>query len=104
MPGSILGSAVRRREDPRLVSGHGRYVDDLPAEGGLYAVFARSPLAHASIRDIDLSAARAVPGVVGVFVAADLDLPATLSFPVLPQVFARPPLATDRVRFVGEAI
>src|SRR5215471_19367389 len=50
MPGSILGNAVRRREDPRLVSGSGRYVDDLAAERGLYAVFARSPHAHARLR------------------------------------------------------
>jgi aerobic carbon-monoxide dehydrogenase large subunit len=104
MPGSILGSTVRRREDPRLVSGRGRYVDDLPGEGGLFAVFARSPLAHARVRGIDLTAARAVPGVVGVFTAEDLGLPARLAFGVLPESFARPPLATDTVRFVGEAV
>ncbi|HEY4026906.1 MAG TPA: xanthine dehydrogenase family protein molybdopterin-binding subunit [Candidatus Dormibacteraeota bacterium] len=104
MPGSILGSAVRRREDPRLVSGRGRYVDDLPAEDGLYAVFVRSPLAHARLRDVDLSAARAVPGVVGAFAAADLDLKPRLAFAVMAEAFARPPLATDTVRFVGEAI
>jgi aerobic carbon-monoxide dehydrogenase large subunit len=104
MPGSILGSTVRRREDPRLVSGRGRYVDDLPLEDGLFAVFARSPLAHATIRDLDLSAARATPGVVGVYSAADLGMPARLAFPVLAEAFARPPLATDTVRFVGEAV
>jgi carbon-monoxide dehydrogenase large subunit len=104
MPGSILGSAVRRREDPRLVSGRGRYVDDLPVGDGLFAVFARSPLAHARLRDLDLSAARAVPGVVGAFAAADLELKPRLAFAVMAEAFARPPLATDTVRFVGEAI
>jgi aerobic carbon-monoxide dehydrogenase large subunit len=104
MPGSILGSTVRRREDPRLVSGHGRYVDDLTAEGGLHAVFVRSPLAHATLRDVDLAAARRVPGVVGAFAAGDLGLPARLAFAVLSDAFARPPLATDTVRFVGEAV
>src|SRR5215469_3884971 len=104
MPGSILGSAVRRREDPRLVTGAGRYVDDLAPEGTLHAVFARSPLAHARLRRIDMSAAAAVPGVVAALTAADLDLPPRLSFAVVPEVFARPPLAVDVVRFVGEAV
>src|SRR2546421_47046 len=57
MAGSILGSAVRRREDPRLVTGRGRYVDDVPAPGALHAAFARSPLAHATIKGIDAAAA-----------------------------------------------
>src|SRR5215472_7034943 len=104
MPGSILGSAVRRREDPRLVSGRGRYVDDLPVDGGLFAVFVRSPFAHARLRDLDLAAARSVPGVVCALGAADLGLPARLAFAVLPEAFARPPLAVDTVRFVGDAV
>jgi len=104
MPGSILGSTVRRREDPRLVSGQGRYVDDLPADRGLVAAFARSPFAHARLRGLDLTAARAVPGVVGVFAAADLGMAARLAFGLMPPAFVRPPLATDTVRFVGEAV
>src|SRR5215467_4579028 len=104
MPGSILGSTVRRREDPRLVSGRGRYVDDLPADRGLVAVFARSHVAHARLRALDLTAARAVPGVVGAFAAEDLGMAARLAFPLMPQPFVRPPLATDTVRFVGEAV
>jgi carbon-monoxide dehydrogenase large subunit len=106
MPGSILGSTVRRREDPRLITGRGRYVDDLTAarEGCLFAVFVRSPLAHAGLRDLDLAAARSVTGVVGAFSAADLGLPAKLAFAVMPDVFARPPLAVDTVRFAGEAV
>ena len=104
MPGSILGSTVRRREDPRLITGRGRYVDDLTAEDGLHAVFVRSPVAHARLRHLDLTAARVTPGVVGAFAAADLGLPPRLAFAVVPDVFARPPLAVDTVRFVGEAV
>ena len=104
MPGSILGSTVKRREDPRLVTGRGRYVDDLPLEGGLFAVFARSPVAHGRLRDLDLAAARRVPGVVGAFAAGDLGLAPRLAFGVLPDAFARPPLADGVVRFVGEAL
>jgi carbon-monoxide dehydrogenase large subunit len=99
-----MGATVRRREDPRLVTGRGRYVDDLPLEGGLFASFARSSLAHARLTDLDLGAARRLPGVVGAFAAADLGLPARLAFAVVPEVFARPPLAVDVVRFVGEAV
>jgi carbon-monoxide dehydrogenase large subunit len=104
MPGSILGSTVRRREDPRLITGRGRYVDDLPADRGLVAVFARSPLAHARLRAVDLTAARAVPGVVGAFAAEDLGMAARLAFGLMPEAFVRAPLATDTVRFVGEAV
>ena len=104
MPGSILGSTVRRREDPRLITGRGRYVDDLTAEEGLHSVFVRSPVAHARLRHLDLTAARVTPGVVGAFAAADLGLPPRLAFAVVPDVFVRPPLAVDAVRFVGEAV
>lgn len=104
MPGSILGSTVRRREDPRLITGQGRYVDDFPLEDGLCAAFVRSPLAHARLRDLDLSAARATPGVIGAYAASDLNLPPRLAFAVVPDVFARHPLAVDTVRFVGEAV
>src|SRR4029077_11795193 len=75
-PGSILGHAVRRREDPRLITGTGRYVDDIQPEGCLHVAFVRSTLAHAAIRSIDVEAAKAAPGVVAVLTAADLSLPA----------------------------
>ena len=104
MPGSILGSTVHRREDPRLITGRGRYIDDLTTEDGLHAVFVRCPVAHARLRHLDLTAALVTPGVVGAFAAADLGLPPRLAFAVVPDVFARPPLAVDTVRFVGEAV
>jgi carbon-monoxide dehydrogenase large subunit len=103
-PGSILGHAVRRREDPRLITGTGRYVDDIQPEGCLHVAFVRSTLAHAAIRSIDVEAAKAAPGVVAVLTAADLGLPARVGFPMVPAAFARPPLAVGHVRFVGEPV
>jgi len=103
-PGSILGHAVRRREDPRLITGTGRYVDDIQQDECLHVAFVRSTLAHATIRAVDVAAAAAAPGVVAVFTAADLGLPARVGFQMVPEVFARPPLADGRVRFVGEPV
>ena len=71
---SILGAAVKRREDPRLVTGRGLYADDVRLEGGLHAVFVRSPYAHARVSSIDASSAKDMPGVAGVYVAGDLNL------------------------------
>jgi aerobic carbon-monoxide dehydrogenase large subunit len=88
-----------------LVTGASQFVEDqLQAGQPLHAVFVRSHLAHARVEGIDTSPAAAVPGVVGVFTAADLDLPARLAVALVDEVFARPPLATDRVRFAGEAV
>jgi aerobic carbon-monoxide dehydrogenase large subunit len=103
-PGSILGHAVRRREDPRLITGTGRYVDDIQPEGCLHVAFVRSTLAHAAIRAIDVEAATAAPGVVAVLTAADLSLPARVGFQMVPPALARPPLAVGHVRFVGEPV
>jgi len=63
---STIGARVLRLEDQALVTGAGRFVDDIPAAGVCVAAFVRSPHAHALIRSFDLSAARAVPGVVAV--------------------------------------
>jgi carbon-monoxide dehydrogenase large subunit len=104
LKGSILGAAVRRREDPRLITGHGKYAADIPAEGALHAHFVRSPLAHAKIQGVDSTAARSLPGVVGVFTAADLGLPRRAGFAPLGDAFNKPPLAEDVVRFVGDPI
>ena len=103
-PGSILGHAVRRREDPRLITGKGRFVDDIETDRCLHVAFVRSTLAHATIRGVDVAAAAAAPGVVAVLTSADLGLPARVGFQMVPAVFARPPLAEGRVRFVGEAV
>ena len=97
-----LGGAVKRREDPRLITGAGRYTDDMRPGGSLHAVFVRSTIAHARLTGIDVSTAVAMPGVVGVYVAADLGLKPQEA-PTL-DAFARPPLASDVVRFIGDAI
>ena len=101
--------AVRRREDPRLITGAGEFVDDLRVDGCLHAAMLRSPHAHARIRAIDASAARRAPGVVGVFTAEDLGeaglpIPIYAPHPALPVPCRIRPLALDRVRFVGEPV
>jgi carbon-monoxide dehydrogenase large subunit len=104
MAGSILGTAVRRVEDPELLTGRGTFVGNLALPGMLHLAFVRSPMAHADLGGIETAQARAVPGVVGVFTAADLGLPAHHGFITVNPETPRPPLATDRVRFVGEAV
>jgi carbon-monoxide dehydrogenase large subunit len=103
-PGSILGHAVRRREDPRLITGAGRYVDDIQPDGCLHVAFVRSTLAHAAVRSLDISAAAGMPGVVAVLTGADLRLPDRVGFAMVAAALARSPLAIDRVRFVGEPV
>jgi carbon-monoxide dehydrogenase large subunit len=103
--GSILGHPVRRTEDLRLITGAGRYADDVPApEGALYAAFVRSVMPHARVVGIDASAAEALPEVVAVHTAASLSLAKRKGFEGVADGFARPELAEDRVRFVGEPV
>jgi len=104
MPGSILGTTVRRVEDPKLVRGESTYVGNLALPGALRVAFVRSPFAHARILGIDVGQACASPGVVAVYAAGDLDLPAHHGLLMVNAGTPRPPLATDRVRFVGEAV
>src|SRR5262245_24160387 len=68
----FLGARVRRKEDPRFLTGRGLYTDDVRLHCTVHAAFVRSPHAHAVIRAIDLDAARAHPGVVGVYTGTDL--------------------------------
>jgi carbon-monoxide dehydrogenase large subunit len=101
------GAAVRRVEDPPLLRGARPYTDDLREPEALYAVFVRSGFAHAQVNGIDTSEAAAAPGVVGVFTGADLQLePMAAAGPPVPtpDAMRRPILATDRVRFAGEAV
>ena len=100
---------VRRREDPRLVTGAGAFVDDLRLGDCGHVAFLRSPRAHARIRSIDVAAARRAPGVVAVITAADLGevntpLPTFAPHPALVTPCGNLPLASDRVRFVGEPV
>ncbi|MGH3368029.1 MAG: xanthine dehydrogenase family protein molybdopterin-binding subunit [Nocardioidaceae bacterium] len=104
MRGSILGTRVRRVEDAALITGASTFVGNLARDGLLHAEFVRSPLAHGRILGIDVGAAASAPGVIAVFTATDLSLPPHHGFIVLNPKLPRPPLATDRVRFVGEAV
>ncbi|GAA4856183.1 xanthine dehydrogenase family protein molybdopterin-binding subunit [Actinomycetospora corticicola] len=105
MPGSILGTAVRRVEDPELIRGHATYVDNIVPPGALHVVFVRSPLAHARLEGVSVDKAREAPGVVAVLTADDLvDLPDHRPFMVLNDACARPLLARGKVRFVGDMV
>ena len=66
-----VGQPVRRKEDERLIQGHGRFTDDFSAPGQVYAAIVRSPHPHAKILSIDAAAVRAMPGVLDVFTGAD---------------------------------
>jgi carbon-monoxide dehydrogenase large subunit len=103
------GHVNRRREDPRLITGAGEFVDDRLFPGCVHAAMLRSPHAHARLHAIDASAARRGPGVVGVFSLADLGaagtpLPTYAPHPALPRSCGIRPLAAERVRFVGEPV
>lgn len=102
--GSILGNPVLRKEDPGILEGTTQYYDDLAVAGLLHTAFVRSTVAHADISSIDTSDAMAMPGVVAVYTAADLDLPSVHGFVMLPATMNRPPLARDKVRFVGDIV
>lgn len=107
-----IGQPVPRTEDPTLVRGHGRYTDDIALPGQAYAAIVRSTHAHGTIRSIDTQAAKAMPGVLGVYVAADLSAYGSLKC-ALPlknrdgtplRYVPRPALASDKVRFVGDPV
>lgn len=106
--GRFVGQAVRRREDPRLLTGRGRYVDDVNPHGTLHATFVRSNVANGTIVGIDTEAARALDGVVAVLTAADLNPRAGSMQPSIqlhdPSNVDVRPLADGRVCFVGEPI
>jgi aerobic carbon-monoxide dehydrogenase large subunit len=104
----VLGQRVTRREDERLVTGRGRYLDDIEVPRALHAVFVRSPHAHARIAAIDATAARALPGVVGVWTGADFAQMAT-TLRVAPPIDGLkpvdlPPFPVDLARFVGDLV
>jgi len=105
------GASIKRSEDPRILTGGGRYVDDIKLPGMLHAAFVRSPLPHARVAAVDVTAAQALPGVVAVLTGADL---AAITIPgpdpLLAMMGGGGPmpeyslLATDKVRFVGDPV
>ena len=108
MTTQVFGSSIKRREDPRLITGQGNYVDDIKLMGMLHAAFVRSPHAHANIRGIETSKAEALEGVVAVFTGAQMkdELGELILGWILPEQkqTTHPPMAFDRVRFVGESV
>src|SRR5919109_1086307 len=113
----LFGKAIKRREDPRFITGRGQYVDDVKLPGTTYAAFVRSPHAHARIDGIDVSAARTHPGVVAVFTGKDMagvnslpcgwDLRKEKNIPGVVQDLAmvpHMPLTSDVARHVGDPV
>ena len=101
--GSILGNAVTRKEDPGLLTGSNAYVDDLDIDTA-QIVFVRSTMAHAALQGVDTSEAQAMPGVLAVYTSDNLEMAAVNGFEMIDPSMNRPPLATERVRFVGDII
>ena len=108
MTTQVFGSSIKRREDPKLITGRGSYVDDIKIVGMLHIAIVRSPYAHANIIGIDTSAASTSEGVVAVFTGEELQeqlgsLPVGWPVPDTKEV-PHPPLAIGRVRYVGDAV
>jgi carbon-monoxide dehydrogenase large subunit len=109
-----IGARVARKEDKRFITGAGRYVDDFVLPGMKHAAFVRSPHAHADITGIDVEAAKAMPGVIGVLTGRELKTDGIGNLicgwmihskdgtPM--KMGAWSPLAVDRVRYVGDAV
>lgn len=104
MTRSVLGTRVIRTEDPGLLTGHARYLNDLDIPGKLHAVFVRSEVAHARLGFVHVESAQAIAGVTAVFTAATLGVASHHGIVKVHDDFIRPALATDTVRFVGEPI
>ena len=106
----VFGSGIRRREDPRLITGAARYTDDIVLPGMVHAAILRSPHAHAKITRLDTAGAKAAPGVVAVFTSADTDgvlnpIPCAWLLPNSELKIAQyRALAKDVVRYVGDAV
>jgi aerobic carbon-monoxide dehydrogenase large subunit len=105
------GASIKRSEDPRILTGAGRYVDDIKLPGMLHAAFVRSPIAHARVLSIDVAAARALPGVLAVFTGAELEaMTVPGPDPLTAMLGGAGPtpeftlLATDKVRFAGDPV
>jgi aerobic carbon-monoxide dehydrogenase large subunit len=107
----VLGTSVKRVEDPRFITGKGRYLDDIKLTGMTHMAILRSPYAHANIRSIDTSAAKRMPGVIAVIVGADISWnPLPMAWPaggasgIQNNVSTPRVLATDSVKWTGEGV
>ncbi len=103
----LLGASIKRREDPRFITGKGNYTDDLKLAGLTHAVFVRSPHANAKIRKIDTTKASKAPGVVAIFTGKDMvgvnSLPCGWLLPEL-KIPPHMPLASDAAHYVGDPV
>src|SRR5215472_7156150 len=107
----LVGAKIHRREDPRLITGHGHYIDDFSRAGTAYAAFVRSPYAHAAVKSIDITDASKAPGVVGVYTARDFKGQLAGTHPAAPAFTAakkyvpeRFPMAEKEVCYQGEIV
>ena len=105
----VIGSTIKRREDPRFITGAGKYTDNFTLPGTAYLAILRSPHAHARIKGIDTSKAKAHPGVLAVFTGKDLKEGGVNPLPlgwVLPDIKIGPhhPLAVDVVHYAGDGV
>ncbi len=107
---AMLGSPIKRREDPRLITGQATYVDDIKLYGMLHLAVLRSPYGHARINSVNVDAARNLPGVVAVYTAEDVNSvvgKVAVAVPVgkiAEGMGVRSPLAQDKVRFFGDPV
>ncbi len=104
----IFGSGIKRREDPRLITGEAKYTDDIKLPGLLHMAVVRSPYAHANIVSIDTSAAAAMEGVAAVFTGEDITLAGIPTAWLIPDSELKTPehpaLAKGKVRYVGDGV
>ncbi|HEV7810821.1 MAG TPA: xanthine dehydrogenase family protein molybdopterin-binding subunit, partial [Candidatus Limnocylindrales bacterium] len=107
----VLGAPIKRVEDPKFITGQGRYLDDIKLTGMTHLAILRSPYAHANIRSIDTSAAKTMPGVLAVIVGADIPYnPLPMAWPaggasgITNNVSTPRVLATDGVKWTGEGV
>ena len=103
----VLGSAIKRREDPSLITGRAEYTDDIQRPNMAHMAVTRSQYGHATIESIDTSEAEAMDGVIAVYTADDFDVPGELPVGWLLDSLrtpAHPILASDRVRYQGDAV
>src|SRR3954463_15086265 len=105
----LFGQSIKRREDPRLITGKGNYVDDVRLPGTTHAAFVRSPHAHARIKSIDTAAAKKLKGVVAVYTGKDLIAGGMKPLPVgwlIPgmKIPVHNVLTVDRARYMGDAV
>src|SRR5689334_22385046 len=115
MDGFTVAKAVPRTEDPRLLRGGGRYIDDIQLPNMVYGYLLRSPHAHAKIRHVDVKKARSAPGVLDIITGADYAAAGLGTMPYIanpmpgfdPKAMVQAvhrPLATDKVRHVGDGV